>query len=77
MRSDQCTVSEQTPLLREQTQPLGSNAHEHDDSAVDPGQEPQFKEIILILGCIWVGVFLAALGTILSPGSVNREFLSP
>lgn len=63
MRSDHSSVSEQTPLLREQTQPPGTNAHEHDDSAVDPGQEPSFKELILILGCIWLGVFLAALGT--------------
>lgn len=62
MRSDHSTDSEQTPLLSEQTQTPGVDAHQHDDTAVDPGQEPSFKELILILGCIWLGVFLAALG---------------
>lgn len=51
-------VSEETPLLRDA----------HAACEVQPnGQEPlteerPTKELILILGSIWVGVFLAALG---------------
>jgi hypothetical protein len=47
-------VSEQTPLLRDVPE---SNAQETPLS-----DEPSTKELIWILGSIWLGVFLAALG---------------
>lgn len=52
-------VSEQTPLLGDHTpnEPLPSG-----DSEVPLAEEPSSKELILVLGSIWVGVFLAALG---------------
>lgn len=58
-------VTEQTPLLREDTQqhaPPGTAATQ--DSEFPLAQEPSTRELILILGSIWVGVFLAALGMI-------------
>ncbi|EYE92134.1 putative MFS multidrug transporter [Aspergillus ruber CBS 135680] len=57
-------ATEQTPLLREETQqyaPPGTAATQ--DSEVPLAQEPSTKELVLILGSIWVGVFLAALDT--------------
>lgn len=61
-------VTEQMPLLRENTQqhaPPGTAATQ--DSEVPLAQEPSTRELVLILGSIWVGVFLAALGMITSP----------
>ena len=58
-------ATEQTPLLREETQqyaPPGTAATQ--DSEIPLAQEPSTKELVLILGSIWVGVFLAALGMI-------------
>ncbi|KAL4896167.1 MFS general substrate transporter [Aspergillus ambiguus] len=51
--------SEQTPLLGDQ--PVSSRPTE--EPAVPLAQEPTTKELILVLGSIWVGVFLAALDT--------------
>ncbi|GKZ81701.1 hypothetical protein AnigIFM56816_006223 [Aspergillus niger] len=53
-------VSEQTPLLGDHTpnEPVPSG-----DSEVPLAEEPSSKELILVLGSIWVGVFLAALDT--------------
>jgi hypothetical protein len=47
-------ASEQTPLLRDAPE---SNAQDTPLS-----DEPSTKELIWILGSIWLGVFLAALG---------------
>jgi hypothetical protein len=47
-------ASEQTPLLRDASE---SNAQDTPLS-----DEPSTKELIWILGSIWLGVFLAALG---------------
>ncbi|RAK94995.1 MDR family MFS transporter [Aspergillus ibericus CBS 121593] len=53
-------VCERTPLLGDQTptEPVPSG-----DSEVPLAEEPSSKELILVLGSIWVGVFLAALDT--------------
>lgn len=51
-------VSEQTPLLRDAPGDANGNT--------PLTQEPSTKELIWILGSIWLGVFLAALGT--NPG---------
>lgn len=54
-------VSEETPLLRD-----ADAAHECQPNGHEPvTEERPTKELILILGSIWVGVFLAALGTCL------------
>lgn len=53
------SVSEQTPLLAEQGLNATPEFQERQDHLV---QEPTTKEVILILGSVWVGVFLAALG---------------
>lgn len=51
-------VSEETPLLRE-----AGPAHEGETTEQEPViEERATKELILILGSIWLGVFLAALG---------------
>lgn len=72
MRSDQSTVadthfsptvSEQTPLLGDEAQHAVVDPQEHGEDEAVLAQEPSSKELILILGCIWLGVFLAALGT--------------
>ncbi|KOC12809.1 hypothetical protein AFCA_002865 [Aspergillus flavus] len=54
------SVSEQTPLLAEQGLNATPEFQERQDHLV---QEPTTKEVILILGSVWVGVFLAALDT--------------
>lgn len=51
-------ISEQTPLLRDSSQHAGTG----DESGAPLARERSTKELILILGSIWVGVFLAALG---------------
>jgi hypothetical protein len=48
-------VSEQTPLLRD-----APDGNANEDAPLP--QEPSTKELIWILGSIWLGVFLAALG---------------
>ncbi|EAW06634.1 MDR family MFS transporter [Aspergillus clavatus NRRL 1] len=72
MRSDQSTVadthfsptvSEQTPLLGDEAQHAVVDPQEHGEDEAVLAQEPSSKELILILGCIWLGVFLAALDT--------------
>ena len=50
--------SEQTPLLRDDSS-ASINTPDRQEPAVE---EPSFRELIVILGSIWVGVFLAALG---------------
>ncbi|PLN75849.1 MFS multidrug transporter [Aspergillus taichungensis] len=52
-------ISEQTPLLRDSNQHAGTG----DESGVPLAQERSTKELVIILGSIWVGVFLAALDT--------------
>ena len=53
------SLSEQTPLLAEQALNATPESQERQDHLV---QELTTKEVILILGSVWVGVFLAALG---------------
>lgn len=48
-------TTEHTPLLPERAQQDAPTAPPDD-------QEPSTKELILVLGSVWVGVFLAALG---------------
>ena len=56
-------TSEQTPLLRDETlQHAVADAAGTQESQVPSVQESSTKELILVLGSIWVGVFLAALG---------------
>lgn len=50
--------TEQTPLLRD-ADPANSGSADGESPAT---QEVSTKELIIILGSIWVGVFLAALG---------------
>ena len=52
-------VSETTPLLRDNAVAENGNATGRDAIAT---QEPSLKELLLQLGCVWVGVFFAALG---------------
>ncbi|KAB8263880.1 major facilitator superfamily domain-containing protein [Aspergillus pseudonomiae] len=54
------SVSEQTPLLAEQGLNVATESQECQDHLV---QEHTTKEVILIMGSVWVGVFLAALDT--------------
>ncbi|KAF7718295.1 MFS-type transporter [Penicillium ucsense] len=54
-------VSEETPLLRE-VDPALAESDQAEDQAHVP-EERSIKELMLILGSIWVGVFLAALDT--------------
>lgn len=53
-------MSEQTPLLGDRSP--NEQAVPSVDSEVPLADEPSSKELILVLGSIWVGVFLAALG---------------
>lgn len=57
-------VYEQTPLIRD--------ASDDVDASTPLPQEPSTKELIWILGSIWLGVFLAALGMV-SENQVTRE----
>lgn len=50
-------VTEQTPLLR------GEAPEDQEDG--EHLQEPNMKEVIVIMSSIWLGVFLAALGMFL------------
>ncbi|CAI7621561.1 unnamed protein product [Penicillium pancosmium] len=50
--------SEQTPLLRDDPASIGAG-----DRQEPVADEPSTRELIVILGSIWVGVFLAALDT--------------
>lgn len=50
--------SEQTPLLRDD----GPDSISSPDRQEPVVEEPSIRELIVILGSIWVGVFLAALG---------------
>ncbi|RAH40834.1 MFS multidrug transporter [Aspergillus brunneoviolaceus CBS 621.78] len=53
-------VSEQTPLLGDQRQ---DDLNQPGDSPVPLADEPTTRELILVMGSVWVGVFLAALDT--------------
>ncbi|RAK77293.1 MFS multidrug transporter [Aspergillus fijiensis CBS 313.89] len=53
-------VSEQTPLLGDQRQ---DDLNQPGDSPVQLADEPTTRELILVMGSVWVGVFLAALDT--------------
>lgn len=56
-------ATEQTPLLPEEiSQAAARVPEEAQDSNAQLAQEPSTKELILVLGSVWVGVFLAALG---------------
>lgn len=56
-------TTEQTPLLRDETlQHAVADAAGTQESQVPSIQESSTKELVLVLGSIWVGVFLAALG---------------
>lgn len=52
-------TTEQTPLLRD-ADPANSASGE---GQPEP-EEPSTRELIIVLGAIWVGVFLAALGRV-------------
>lgn len=54
--------SEQTPLLRDDPAIIGAG-----DRQEPVADEPSTRELIVILGSIWVGVFLAALGNLKYP----------
>ena len=66
------SVSEQTPLLGEQ--PVSVRPSE--ESPVPLVKDPTTKELILVLGSIWVGVFLAALGMIFNSVISVRRWLT-
>ncbi|PYI36610.1 MFS general substrate transporter [Aspergillus indologenus CBS 114.80] len=53
-------VSEQTPLLGD---PRQDDLNQPGDSPVPLADEPTTRELILVMGSVWVGVFLAALDT--------------
>ena len=56
-------TTEQTPLLRDESlQHAVADAAGSQESQVPAVQESSTRELILVLGSIWVGVFLAALG---------------
>lgn len=57
---DRGPVSEETPLLRE-INPALAGSDEAQDHELVP-EERSTRELVVILGSIWVGVFLAALG---------------
>jgi hypothetical protein len=56
------TSDEQQPLLRDSSQADNGTIERQsaDDDAVE--EEPSTLRLILVLGTVWVGVFLAALG---------------
>lgn len=54
-------ATEQTPLLRE-IEPVPVDQEEEQTERAPPEYEVSAKELIVILGSIWLGVFLAALG---------------
>ncbi|EPS33800.1 hypothetical protein PDE_08762 [Penicillium oxalicum 114-2] len=58
---DRGPVSEETPLLRE-INPALAGSDEAQDHELVP-EERSTRELVVILGSIWVGVFLAALDT--------------
>lgn len=58
-------ASEQTPLLRD--------APDVNENTPLP-QEPSTKELIWILGSIWLGVFLAALGMDCDTFARNKDY---
>lgn len=58
--------SEHTPLLRDNRDEGTTEAQDEEvvtDEDTPVAKEPSAKELIFILGSIWLGVFLAALGT--------------
>lgn len=55
--SERLRATEQTPLLRE-----ADPASDPADEQAPLAEEASFNELIVILGSIWLGVFLAALG---------------
>jgi hypothetical protein len=54
-------ATEQTPLLRDD--PAADQDQQPNDAQVPLRKEATTKELVVILGTIWIGVFLAALGT--------------
>ena len=54
-------ATEQTPLLRDA--PADDQDQPQNHAQVPLRKEATTKEMIVILGAIWMGVFLAALGT--------------
>ena len=58
--------TEQTPLLADQTsqdvEDASSASPNGDDGDIPLAEEPTTTQLVLILGSIWVGVFLGALG---------------
>jgi hypothetical protein len=56
--------TDQTPLLREYSASDASSvSNESDGSGVPLVEEKSTAALLLILGGVWLGVFLAALGT--------------
>lgn len=58
-RTNDARLSETTPLLRDNVAAENGDASGRDGIAI---QEPSVKELLLQMGCVWVGVFFAALG---------------
>lgn len=56
-------ATEQTPLLRE-VEPVPVDQEEEQTERAPPDYEVSVKELSVILGSIWLGVFLAALGSL-------------
>lgn len=70
------SATEQTPLLEEQDLNATTDSQEH-QALLE--QEPTTKEVIVILGSVWVGVFLAALDTTIVAtltGPISSSFYS-
>lgn len=53
-------MSEQTPLLQAHHEPSSEESQEHEEGVL---KEPNMRELVVIMSSIWLGVFLAALGT--------------
>lgn len=80
------SATERTPLLRDgrqggdaaeaQNGEAGST-QEVEGSDIPIAKEPNARELILILGSIWLGVFLAALGTFISPFGFGLSRVRP
>ena len=63
MASSDTLSDEETPLLGEQNGHNIAHAQQEGAEGVPVAEEPSTKEILLILGSVWVGIFFAALDT--------------
>lgn len=63
MSSSNTSPEEESPLLRGQNGHTVQSSQQDGAQDIPAAEEPSTKQIILILGSIWVGVFFAALDT--------------